>query len=230
MQNFFEVALLALCGQQIHPCHQLFHAHWRILRHLDLFLVSAARPPRVLMAKRSIVVAASLGLLASVFTVFNGDESAYEIAQVQPMKLAAFEGLYEGQENADLVALGIINREKKVYDTQEPFIGFNLHIPGLLSLMANRSFGSFVPGMKDLVYGNAEHNILGSVQKMDRGKKAVASLDAYKQAKKAGDTAAADVHLAAFNEYKEFLGYGYLANRKRQCRRWRFPLTPSTSW
>jgi len=164
----------------------------------------------VLMAKRSIVVAATLGLLASIFTVFNGDESAYEIAQVQPMKLAAFEGLYEGQKNAGLVAIGIINPEKKVYDTQEPFIGFNLHIPGLLSLMANRSFGSFVPGMKDLVYGNTEHNILGSAQKMERGKKAVASLDAYKQAKQAEDLSAAEVHLAAFNENKEFLGYGYL--------------------
>jgi cytochrome d ubiquinol oxidase subunit I len=64
--------------------------------------------------------------------------------------------------------------------------------------------------MKDLVYGNAEHNILGSAQKMERGKQAVASLDAYKKAKKAGDKAAADTHLATFNEYKEFLGYGYL--------------------
>jgi cytochrome d ubiquinol oxidase subunit I len=162
------------------------------------------------MAKRSIIVAATLGLLASIFTIFNGDESAYEIAQVQPMKLAAFEGLYEGQNNAGLVAFGLINREKKVYDSQEAFIGYNLHIPGLLSLMANRSFNSFVPGMKDLVYGNAEQNILGSVQKMERGKKAVASLDAYKQAKKAGDKAAADVHLAAFTGNKEFLGYGYL--------------------
>lgn len=210
MQNFFEVAFSP------YAVSKFTHATSSSMLTGAFFVISISswyllRGRHVLMAKRSIVVAASLGMLASIFTVFNGDESAYEIAQVQPMKLAAFEGLYEGQENAGLVALGIINREKKVYDTQEPFIGFNLHIPGLLSLMANRSFGSFVPGMKDLVYGNAEHNILGSVQKMDRGKKAVASLDAYKQAKKAGDTAAAEVHLAAFNEYKEFLGYGYLS-------------------
>ena len=209
MQNFFEVVFSP------YAVSKFTHATSSSMLTGAFFVISISswyllRGRHVLMAKRSIVVAASLGMLASIFTVFNGDESAYEIAQVQPMKLAAFEGLYEGQENAGLVALGIINREKKVYDTQEPFIGFNLHIPGLLSLMANRSFGSFVPGMKDLVYGNAEHNILGSVQKMDRGKKAVASLDAYKQAKKAGDKAAADVHLATFNEYKEFLGYGYL--------------------
>ena len=210
MQNFAEVAFSP------YAINKFTHATSSSMLIGAFFVISISswyllRGRHVLMAKRSIVVAASLGLIASVFTIFNGDESAYEIAQVQPMKLAAFEGLYEGQTNAGLVALGLINREKKVYDAQEPFIGFHLHIPGLLSLMANRSFGSFVPGMKDLVYGNAEQNILGSVQKMERGKKAIASLDAYKQAKKAGDKAAADVHLVTFNEYKEFLGYGYLS-------------------
>ncbi|ADW16743.1 cytochrome bd quinol oxidase subunit 1 apoprotein [Desulfobulbus propionicus DSM 2032] len=209
MQNFFEVAFSP------YAINKFTHATSSSMLMAAFFIISISswyllRGRHVLMAKRSIVVAASLGLIASVFTVFNGDESAYEIAQVQPMKLAAFEGLYEGQTNAGLVAIGLINRDKKVWDVQEPFIGFNLHIPGLLSLMANRSFGSFVPGMKDLVYGNAEHNILGAAQKMERGKKAVASLDAYKQAQKAGDAAAAATHLATFNEYKEFLGYGYL--------------------
>ena len=209
MQNFAEVAFSP------YAVNKFTHATSSSMLMAAFFIISISswyllRGRHILMAKRSIVVAACVGLLASVFTIFNGDESAYEVAQVQPMKLAAFEGLYEGQKNAGLVALGWINPEKKVYDTQEPFIGFNLHIPGLLSLMANRSFGSFVPGMKDLVYGNAEHNILGAVQKMERGKKAVVSLDAYKQAKKAGDSAAADVHLAAFNTNKEFLGYGYL--------------------
>lgn len=209
MQNFFEVAFSP------YAVNKFTHATSSSMLVAALFVISISswyllRGRHVLMAKRSIVVAATLGLLASIFTVFNGDESAYEIAQVQPMKLAAFEGLYEGQKNAGIVAIGIINPEKKVYDTQEPFIGFNLHIPGLLSLMANRSFGSFVPGMKDLVYGNTEHDILGAAQKMELGKKAVTSLDAYKQARKAEDTAAAEVHLAAFNENKEFLGYGFL--------------------
>lgn len=209
MQNFMEVAFSP------YAVNKFVHATSSSMLMAGLFVISISswyllRGRHVVMAKRSIVVAATLGLLASVFTIFNGDESAYEIAQVQPMKLAAFEGLYDGRNHAGLVAIGVINRNKKVYDAQEPFIGFNVHIPGLLSLMANRSFGSFVPGMKDLVYGNAEHNILGAVQKMERGKKAVASLEAYKQAKKAGDQAAAATQLTAFNDNKEFLGYGYL--------------------
>jgi cytochrome d ubiquinol oxidase subunit I len=208
MQNFAEVAFSP------YAINKFTHATSSSMLIGALFVISISswyllRGRHMLMAKRSIVIAATLGLFASVFTIFNGDESAYEIAQVQPMKLAAFEGLYEGQENAGLVAFGIINREKKVYDDRDAF-SFQIHIPGMLSLMANRSFGSFVPGMKDLVYGNAEYNILGSAQKMDRGKKAVASLDAYKKAKKADDQAAADIHLATFNTYKDYLGYGYL--------------------
>jgi len=209
MQNFSEVAFSP------YAINKFTHATSSSMLMAALFVISISswyllRGRHTLMAKRSIVVAATLGLLASVFTIFNGDESAYEIAQVQPMKLAAFEGLYEGQANAGLVAYGLINRDKKVYDSQEPFVGHHLRIPGLLSLMANRSLNSFVPGMKDLVYGNAEHNILGAAQKMDRGKKAVASLDAYKKAQKSGDQQAAATHLADFKQYQQFLGYGYL--------------------
>ena len=209
MQNFLEVAFSP------YAVNKFTHATSSSMLLGALFVISISswyllRGRHVLLAKRSIVVAATLGIVASVFTVFNGDESAYEIAQVQPMKLAAFEGLWEGERNAGLVAFGIVNPEKKVYDTREPFLGFNLHFPYLLGLMANRSLDSFVPGMKDLVYGNPEQNLLGAVQKMDRGKKAVASLEAYKEARKAGDQAAADTHLASFNQYKEFLGYGYL--------------------
>lgn len=209
MQSFAEVAFSP------YAINKFTHATSSSMLMAALFIISISswyllRGRHIMMAKRSIAVAAMIGLVASIFTIFNGDESAYEIAQVQPMKLAAFEGLYDGQTDAGIVALGLINADKKVYDTQEPFIGFNVHIPGLLSLMANRSFGSFVPGMKDLVYGNAEHNIMGAAQKMERGKQAVASLDAYKQAKKGGDQEAATTHLAAFNENKTFLGYGYL--------------------
>lgn len=179
-----------------------------------LFILSISswyllRGRHVMMAKRSIIVASVFGLVASVFVVFNGDESAYQIAEVQPMKLAAFEGLWEGETGAGLVALGVVNPEKQVNNDAEPFT-FELRLPGLLSLMANRSFGSFVPGIKDLVYGNPEQEIVGAVQKMERGKIAIANLDAYKQARKSGNQEVAEQHLATFNQHKEFLGYGFL--------------------
>ena len=208
MQSFAEVAFSP------YAINKFTHATSYSMLTAALFIISISswyllRGRHQLMAKRSIIVAAVLGVFASVFTIFNGDESAYEIAQVQPMKLAAFEGLYEGEVNAGLVAFGIVNRDKEVFDDQDPF-HFEIRLPYLLGLMANRSLDSFVPGMKDLVYGNAEYNILGSAQKMVRGKEAIASLDAYREAKKSGDEEAAATHLAAFDKTKEFLGYGYL--------------------
>ena len=64
-------------------------------------------------ALRSIRVAALFGLTASVLTLWTGDNSAYQVAQRQPMKLAAMEGLYQGKSEAELVAFGILNPQKK---------------------------------------------------------------------------------------------------------------------
>ena len=112
------------------------------------------------MAKKSIIVASVFGLVASVFVGFTGDEAAYEVAQKQPMKLAAMEGLYTGEHGAGLVAFGIINDTKVPGDVQDAFL-LDMKIPGLLSLLANREFGSFVPGIDDLVYGNEKEGIMG---------------------------------------------------------------------
>ena len=161
------------------------------------------------MAKRSIMVAAVFGFIASTFVGFTGDEAAYEDAQNQPMKLAAFEGLYKGETNAGIVAMGMINPSKKVDDNKDAFI-FKIKVPGVLSLLANRSPGSFVPGIEDLVYGNAEQGIMGANEKMEKGKIALAQLDAYKKAKKAGDQVSATAALTLFNAHKAYLGYGFL--------------------
>jgi cytochrome d ubiquinol oxidase subunit I len=208
MQSFADVALSP------YAVSKFTHTTSSSMMVGALFVLSISswfllRKRHVLMAKRSIVVASIFGLVASVFVIFNGDESAYKIAEVQPMKLAAFEGLWEGEEGAGLVALGAVNQAKRVDNDEDPF-QFELRIPGLLSLMANRSFGSFVPGMKDLVYGNEEHNIIGGVEKMAKGKIALESLDNYKRAKKENNEEAAAQYLATFNENKEFLGYGFL--------------------
>lgn len=161
------------------------------------------------MAKRSIVVASVFGLLASTFVGFTGDEAAYEVAQKQPMKLAAMEGLYKGEHGAGLVAMGIINDTKVPGDVQDAFL-FEVKVPGVLSLLANREFGSFVPGIDDLVYGNEEQNIMGVNAMMEKGKLAVADLIAYKEARKNKDDATAEAALLRFNMNKEYLGYGYL--------------------
>jgi cytochrome bd ubiquinol oxidase subunit I len=161
------------------------------------------------MAKKSIIVASVFGLLASAYVGFTGDEAAFEDAQKQPMKLAAYEGLYKGETSAGLVAMGMINGNKKPGDTQHPFL-FEMKVPGLLSLLANREAGSFVPGIDDLVYGNPEHKVMGVAEKMKLGQQAVADLAAFKKARTEKNDGAANAALSKFNVNKEYLGYGYL--------------------
>ncbi len=161
------------------------------------------------MAKKSIVVASMFGLLSALFVGFTGDEAAYTDAQKQPMKLAAFEGLWKGQENAGLVAVGVLAPDKRPGDDKDPFV-FEIRIPGLLSLLANRSPGSFVPGIDDLVYGNKDRGIMGANEKITRGKIAIEQLAAYKKAREIGDQAAAEGALQEFDAHKAYLGFGYL--------------------
>ena len=161
------------------------------------------------MARKSIIVAAVFGLVSSALVGFTGDESAYSNARFQPMKLAAFEGLYDGETSAGLVAMGVMNHAKKPGDNQDAFL-FEVKVPGMLSLLANREPGSFVPGINDLLYGNAEHGIEGVTTKMERGRIAVNQLANYKEAKKAGNEAAARTALAGFVPHEDYLGFGYL--------------------
>ena len=56
-------------------------------------------------ALASIKIGAIFGLVSSLLAVWTGDGSGYQIAQTQPMKLAAVEGLYEGGTNVGLVGI-----------------------------------------------------------------------------------------------------------------------------
>lgn len=180
----------------------------------SLFVLSIScwyliRGRHVQMAKKSIVVASVFGLLSSSYVAFTGDESAFMVAQKQPMKLAAIEGLYKGQINAPIVAAGILNPDKKPGDNLDAF-QVEIRIPYLLSLLANRSFNSFVPGIDDLVYGNNEQNIESVTSKITKGRTAINDLALFKQAKKENNSQTAEIALANFRKNQEYMGYGYL--------------------
>jgi len=166
------------------------------------------------LAKRSIMVAAIFGLLSGLFVAASGDEAAFTNARVQPMKLAAMEALYDGQVPTGLVPMGIVNPDKRPGDDQDPFLA-KIEVPGMLSLLANRLWTSFVPGIDDLLYGNPEQDIMSVQDKVARGRQAVAALVRYKQARKSGDPAAAAAALDDFRPHAEYLGYGYLENAEQ---------------
>ena len=160
-------------------------------------------------AKRSIIVAASFGLFSSVYLIASGDESAYNVAQNQPMKLAAMEGLYKGEEHAGIIAFGVLNSEKEFGDDKEEF-HFKVEIPNALSFLGYHSLNAFVPGIEDMLYGNKEHNIMGVEEKMVQGKLAVQALSDYKKYKKAKQDQKAAQALKVFEANQKFMGYGYL--------------------
>ncbi|MDR3269189.1 MAG: cytochrome ubiquinol oxidase subunit I [Tannerella sp.] len=167
----------------------------------------------VAFALSSIKVAAVFGLVASLLTLWTGDSSAYLVAQKQPMKLAAMEGLYEGGKGVGLVGIGLLNPTKQSYnDDTNPFL-FKIELPGLLSYLAERDLKGYVPGIKNLIDGYqtpSGETTLSAQEKMARGQVAIKALANYRAAKKNGDEAVALEQLALLNANFEYFGYGYI--------------------
>jgi cytochrome bd ubiquinol oxidase subunit I len=179
---------------------------WYILKNRELFL-----------AKRSIVIASVFGLISSLMLIYSGDGSTRELVHVQPMKFAAIEGLYNGQSGAGLVAIGIMSTAPG--DTNSRNVkdfSFHLEIPNFLSYMAYGHFDAFVPGVNDLVDGNAVRGILPVRDKIERGKLARETLAELKTARDNKDTARYAMLKAKFNDadfinkYFRYFGYGFL--------------------
>lgn len=165
-------------------------------------------------ALASIKIGAIFGLVASLLTLWTGDGSGYAVAQTQPMKLAAVEGYYEGQQGAGLVAVGMLNPEKKTHDDGiAPFL-FRMEIPSMLSLLAERDANAFVPGIKNIIEGGYKLKdgtvALSAAEKMERGKSAIAALAAYREAKKAGNEEDAQLAYSVLKENIPYFGYGYI--------------------
>lgn len=159
-------------------------------------------------ARRSMLVGAVFGIVSSLFIVITGDSSGHHVAKTQPMKLAAMEGLYKGQEGANLVAFGVLNPKKSVNKDEDAF-HFRISIPRLLSLLAERDMDAFVPGMEDLIHGNKQYNIPPTAEKMKQGDQALRALNGYNQAQKAGKDSLASAHLETFQNNYRLMGYGY---------------------
>lgn len=164
-------------------------------------------------ALKSMLVGAIFGLSSSVLIAITGDGSAYQVAQHQPMKLAAMEGLYEGKNGAGLVAIGILNSEKKSYkDSINPYL-VKLEIPKLLSFLAYRDPDAFVPGIKNIINGGymtSNGTALSFAEKQMRGKAAIQSLTDYQKAITAKDSVAAKTNKAELKKNYAYFGYGYL--------------------
>lgn len=162
----------------------------------------------------SIKVGAVFGLVTSILIVWTGDGSAYQVAQKQPMKLAAMEGLYEGGNGTGLVAIGLLNPDKTGYkDNVNPFI-FDIKIPKLLSFLAERDVDAYVPGIVNLIEGGYTTNkgtvALSAAEKIEKGRIAIQALADYRKAVKDKDQVAAEQARSLLDENFAYFGYGYI--------------------
>ena len=212
MLNFWEVLLSPVAQNKF--LHTIFSSY--IIASMFVIAISSwflLKKRNINLAKKSILIAAIFGLISTVISATTGDGSAKEIATAQPAKLAAMEGHYKGEKGTGLVAFGILNSKKEIGNNEDPFI-FKIQIPKLLSLMSYGDGNAYIAGIEDLVNGDSANNIIAADQKIANGKMAIAALASYKEAKKAGNTVAADSVLKVFESNYKHLGYGYLKDKK----------------
>ncbi len=169
---------------------------------------------QVEFAKRSIRVAAAFGIFATLFIIYTGHGSATQVAHHQPMKLAAMEGLYEGQEGAPLVAIGVVNPAKKSYADDVEGVIAKIEFPKMLSFLAFSDLNAYVPGIKDVVeggYTKPDGSIaLSFAERQERGQMAQLALSEYLKAEKVKDEATMAAQKAILDENYPHFGYGFL--------------------
>ncbi|HMZ10835.1 MAG: cytochrome ubiquinol oxidase subunit I [Proteobacteria bacterium] len=100
------------------------------------------------LARRSFAIAAAFGLAAVLSVITLGDESGYELGNVQKVKLAAIESMWEtGPPPAPFTLFGIPDEQAMRTDHA-------VRVPWLLGLIATRSIDRPVTGLKELIAGS----------------------------------------------------------------------------
>lgn len=166
------------------------------------------------LAKRSILIASIFGLLSSLMVAYTGDESARNVAKLQPVKFASMEALYEGKSNAGLIALGFLkDSDRKLGDKNEKEFAFKIEIPDLLSVLTAGDENAYVPGIRDHISGNEKYGIIPTAEKMKNGRYARDVLVSYKKAQAEKNTLQIDSLKAVFKDQafhdKYFKYFGY---------------------
>ena len=94
----------------------------------------------VAFAKKSLTLSIGVAVLASVLQWPVGHMHTLEVANMQPVKLAAFEGLYKTTRGAPLCIIGLPNPAQQV-------ISPKVEIPNMLSYLIYGDFNAEVKGL-----------------------------------------------------------------------------------
>jgi cytochrome d ubiquinol oxidase subunit I len=148
----------------------------------------------VRFALASIRVAAIVGIAGTFAVMLSGDSSAVHVAEYQPMKLAAAEGLEDGGKRA-------------------PFsIVPGVEVPAMLSILATHDIDGYVPGINNLLdgYTTPKGEVVPSAEeKIQRGKRAIEAFGEYRSLSGSDPVAAAEVR-KVLDENIDYFGYGYI--------------------
>jgi cytochrome d ubiquinol oxidase subunit I len=170
------------------------------------------------LATESIKIGAWVGLVAALLAGATGHKSAQSVGEVQPMKLAAMEALYNGGTDVGLTAIAWVNPFCQPDYANEEAAPLKLEMPYALSFMATNDIHGYVPGINDILngYTKPDGTVEPSVdEKIARGKKAIEALAAYRQAKfnSSDDGSAASYQLDVLKENMKYFGYGYIKDK-----------------
>ena len=93
--------------------------------------------------KKSFQLAAMFAVFGIVGLGLNGHSQTQHVAEIQPMKIASMEGLWETEDPASfsLFTIGSLDGSEEI---------FSIRIPGLLSLLSFNSLAGEVRGMNEL--------------------------------------------------------------------------------
>ena len=159
------------------------------------------------LAMQSVKIGSVVGLAASLLTALTGDNSAYMVAQTQPMKLAAMEALYEGGTGQGLTGVALVDpfRQPDYMTDAEP--PMRMAAPNLLSLLATHDSHGFVPGVRDVIngYQKADGTKEPSLkEKQERGCNAIQALRDFRAGKDK------DTNRKILERDMKYFGYGYI--------------------
>jgi cytochrome d ubiquinol oxidase subunit I len=144
-------------------------------------------------ARRSFAIASAFGMASILSVIILGDESGYEIGDVQQTKLAAIEAEWDTEPApAAFTLFGLPNQAEQRTD-------YAVKIPYVMGIIATRSVDKQVTGIKDLV---VEHE-----QRVRNGIQAYALLTRLRGGDHSGPT------ITAFDAVKRDLGYGLLLKK-----------------
>jgi len=144
-------------------------------------------------AKRSFSVAVGFGLASILSVILLGDESGYEVGDVQKVKLAAIEAEWETEPApAAFTIFGLpSNADEETH--------MAVKVPWALGLIATRSLDEPVLGLKDLM---RQHEI-----------RIRSGMIAYEYLQRLRNGEVSDYNRAAFQDHMDDLGYGLLLKR-----------------